>query len=167
MPVVTLKGQPIHTSGDLPKVGKSAPAFHLTKTDLSDVALSSFTKKRLILNIFPSLDTATCALSVRTFNQKASELSDVVVLCISMDLPFAQNRFCGAEGLNNVIPLSAFRHVEFGQDYGVLMTDGKLAGLFARAVVIIDAAGIVTYTQLVKEISEEPDYTAALAAATK
>ncbi len=164
MATITLKGDSIHTSGDLPRIGQSAPDFTLTKTDLSEVKLADFKGKPVILNIFPSIDTPTCATSVRKFNQEASKLSDVVVLCVSMDLPFAQSRFCGAEGLDKVIPVSGFRHSEFGQHYGVSIIDGALKGLFARAIVVINAQGQVTYTQLVSEVANEPDYAEALKA---
>ena len=164
MAKITLKGQPVHTGGDLPQLGQEAPGFILTKTDLSEVNLSHFKGKRLILNIFPSLDTPTCASSVRKFNQEASKLGNVEILCVSMDLPFAQSRFCGAEGLDKVTPVSAFRHSEFGRHYGVMIADGPLTGLFARAVVIIDVNGKVVYMQLVSEIADEPDYAAALKA---
>jgi len=164
MATITLKGNPIHTSGDLPRIGQVAPDFTLTKTDLSEVKLADFKGKQVILNIFPSIDTPTCATSVRKFNQEATKLSDVVVLCVSMDLPFAQSRFCGAEGLDKVIPVSAFRHSEFGQHYGVSIVDGVLKGLFARAIVVINAQGQVAYTQLVSEVANEPDYAEALKA---
>jgi len=162
MATLTLKGNAIHTSGDLPKVGQAAPTFTLTKTDLSEASLQQWQGKRVLLNVFPSIDTPTCAMSVRKFNQDAAALHNVEVLCVSMDLPFAQTRFCGAEGLKNVTPVSAFRHPEFGQHYGVKIMDGPLNGLFARAVVIIDEAGKILYTQWVKEVAHEPDYAAAL-----
>lgn len=164
MAKITLKGNAIHTIGELPKVGSQAPAVKLTKTDLSEVDLKQFKGKRVILNIFPSLDTSTCATSVRKFNEAASRLSDTTVLCVSMDLPFAQARFCGAENLQNVIPVSVFRHLEFGKNFGVVITDGPLAGLLSRAIVILDENGKVIYTQQVPEIVDEPDYTAALKA---
>jgi len=164
MATITLKGNSIHTSGDLPRVGQSAPDFTLTKTDLNEIRLADFKGKQVILNIFPSIDTPTCATSVRKFNQEASKLSDVVVLCVSMDLPFAQSRFCGAEGLDKVIPVSGFRHFEFGQRYGVSIVDGPLKGLFARAIVVINAEGQAAYTQLVSEVANEPDYVEALKA---
>jgi len=164
MATITLKGNPIHTSGDLPRIEQAAPDFTLTKTDLSDVKLADFKGKRVIMNIFPSIDTPTCATSVRKFNQEASKLSDVVVLCVSMDLPFAQSRFCGAEGLDKVVPVSAFRNSEFGQRYGVSIMDGALKGLFARAIVVINAQGQVAYTELVSEVANEPDYAEALKA---
>lgn len=163
MATVTLKGNPFKTNGELPAKGETAPAFTLVKTDLSEVSLSDFKGKRVVLNIFPSVDTPTCAQSVRTFNDKASALDNTVVLCVSQDLPFAQARFCGAEGLDQVIPASAFRS-SFADDYGVRMTEGPLTGLDARAVVIVDEQGKVSYNQLVSEVADEPDYEAALKA---
>jgi thiol peroxidase len=164
MAKITFKGNPVATIGDLPKAGAAAPDFTLVKNDLSALSRKELAGKNVILNIFPSIDTGVCATSVRTFNQKAAGLPNTVVLCISKDLPFAQKRFCGAEGIDKVQTLSWFRGQDFGKDYGVTMTDGPLAGLFARAVVVIDAAGKVTYTELVKEIAQEPDYSKALAA---
>lgn len=162
---VICRGQEAHTSGPMVKVGEQAPDFRATNAELQDVSLSSFKGKRVILNIFPSLDTPTCALSVRQFNARASELENTVVLCLSMDLPFAQSRFCSVEGLNNVVPLSLFRSQDFLQGYGIQLADGPLRGLMARAVVVIDENGKVCYTQLVSNISNEPDYDAALRAA--
>jgi thiol peroxidase len=164
MAQITFKGNPITTQGDLPKVGSPAPDFTLTKTDLSDVALSDFKGKRVVLNIFPSVDTPVCATSVRRFNQEASKLENSVVLCVSRDLPFAHARFCGAEGLNEVVSASDFRTGSFGERYGVAIAEGPLKGLLSRAVVIVDEKGTVVYTQQVPEIAEEPDYAAALAA---
>jgi len=164
MAQITLKGNPIRTAGDLPTVDAPAPAFTLTKTDLSDVELSGFSGKSLVLNIFPSIDTGVCAQSVRRFNEEAAKRDGTEVLCISCDLPFAFNRFCGAEGIENVTSLSTFRHPEFGTAYGVTMTDGPLKGLLSRAVVVIDPSGKVVYTEQVPEIGQEPDYAAALAA---
>ncbi len=164
MAKITLKGNPIHTSGKLPKVGKKAPKFSLIKSDLSKAKLKDFKGSKLILNIFPSLDTGTCAASVRKFNEEASKLENTKVLCISRDLPFAQARFCGAEGLENVITLSDFVSGKFGKKYGLLVKDGPLANLLSRVIIIIDEEGIVTYTQQVQEISEEPNYEAALKA---
>jgi thioredoxin-dependent peroxiredoxin len=158
-----LKGSPVNTSGDLPKKGSKAPEFSITTKDLSDVVLSSFKGKKVILNIFPSIDTSTCAMSVRKFNAEATNLQDTVVLCLSMDLPFAQSRFCGAEGLTNVITGSAFRS-DFPEKYGVRFTDGPLRGLTARSVVVIDREGTVAYTELVPETTQEPNYGAALEA---
>jgi thiol peroxidase len=136
----------------------------VTKTDLSEISFADLKGKNIILNIFPSIDTPTCAMSVRKFNESANKLNNTVILCVSADLPFAQKRFCGAENLTNVMPVSVFRHPEFGKNYGVTLVDGPLAGLLSRVVVIIDAAGNITYTQQVAEITEEPNYPAALAA---
>jgi thiol peroxidase len=163
MAQVTLRGNPIHTSGELPKTGSAAPAYTLVRTDLSEVSGKDLAGKRVVLNIFPSIDTPTCAASVRKFNARANEKPNTTVLCISADLPFAQKRFCGAEGLDNVVPASTFRAADFGQAYGVTLVDGPLKGLLARAVVVIDAAGKVVHTELVPEIAQEPDYDAALA----
>jgi thiol peroxidase len=162
MATITLKGAPTNTIGELPKMGSQAPGFTLTKADLSEATLTNYPGKKIVLNIFPSLDTPTCAMSVREFNKKAGELPNVVVLCISADLPFAQQRFCTTENLKNVIPLSVFRHPEFGKNYGVTIVDGPLAGLLSRAVVILDEKGNVIYSQQVPEIAQEPDYNAAL-----
>ncbi len=167
MAQITLQGEPIETIGELPAVGASALNFTLTKSDLSDVTLLDFPDKQLVLNIFPSIDTSVCAASVRRFNKEASELDNTIVLCISADLPFAHSRFCEAEGLNDVIPLSVFRATEFGIDYGVTITTGPLKGLLSRAIIIIDVSGQVIYTEQVPEITQEPDYEAALAALTK
>lgn len=163
MATVTLKGNPIETVGSLPAVGSAAPDFTLVKNDLSEVQLADYKGKKLVLNIFPSIDTGTCATSVRTFNEKAASLSNGTVLCVSKDLPFALGRFCGAEGINNVATASAFRS-SFGEDYGLTFTSGPLAGLLSRAVVIIDEQGKITYTEQVSETANEPDYEAALAA---
>ncbi|KTG17934.1 MULTISPECIES: thiol peroxidase [unclassified Guyparkeria] len=164
MSQVTFKGTPVQVAGSLPAIGDKAPAFTLTGSDLSDKGLEAFAGQKKVLNIFPSLDTGTCAQSVREFNRRASELDNTAVLCISMDLPFAQARFCGAEGLDDVVMLSAFRHPEFLDDYGVRMTDGPLAGLAARTVVVLDADDTVRYVEQVGEIADEPDYEAALKA---
>ena len=161
---VTLGGNPITVSGRFPAKGDQAPDFSLVAKDLTDVPLASFAGKRKILNIFPSIDTPTCATSVRRFNQSAGELADTVVLCISADLPFAQSRFCGAEGLDNVQMLSTLRGREFLSAYGVAIESGPLAGLAARAVVVLDANDKVLHAELVPEIKQEPDYAAALAA---
>jgi thioredoxin-dependent peroxiredoxin len=163
MAEVTLRGNPIHTSGELPGVGDAAPGFSVVGSDLGEVDLGAFAGKSVVLNIFPSIDTPTCATSVRQFNERAAGMDDTVVLCVSADLPFALNRFCGAEGIENVKTGSTFRS-SFGSDYGVTLTDGPLAGVLARAVVVIDPEGKVTYTELVPEIGQEPDYDAALAA---
>ncbi|HAS82046.1 MAG TPA: thiol peroxidase [Verrucomicrobia bacterium] len=164
MAQVTFKGNPVKVSGKIPAVGAAAPVFKLTGTDLGDVSLSDFAGRNVVLNIFPSIDTPVCATSVRQFNTLAGKIADTVVLCVSVDLPFAQGRFCGAEGLTNVKPVSAFRSPSFGTDFGVLLSEGPLAGLYARAVVIIGKTGKVVYTQLVPEIAQEPDYQAALKA---
>jgi thiol peroxidase len=164
MAKITLKGNPVNTSGDLPKVGATAPAFAFVKTDLSAVAQKDFAGQQVILNIFPSIDTPTCATSVRTFNQRAAGLKDTVVLCVSKDLPFAQKRFCGAEGIDKVHAVSGFRDANFGKSYGVDIVDGPLAGLYARAVVVVGKDGKVLHTELVPEIANEPDYARALAA---
>ena len=161
---ITLGGNPVKTSGELPKTGSQAPDFKLVKTDLSTVSLADFKGSRIVLNIFPSVDTGTCAASVRKFNEKASGLENTTVLCISRDLPFAQNRFCGAEGLNNVISLSDFRDGSFGKNYGLTITDGPLEGLHSRVVIVIAEDGTVQYTEQVPEIKDEPNYDNALAA---
>lgn len=158
MAKITLKGNPINTIGNLPEKETKAPEFELVKNNLSTAKLSDFKGKKVVLNIFPSLDTPTCAASVRRFNKEAAELNNTVVLCISKDLPFAQARFCGAEGLENVHTLSDFRTDDFGKDYGVVIVDGPLAGLESRAVVVVDEEGNVVYTQQVPEIVDEPDY---------
>jgi thiol peroxidase len=163
MATISLQGNPIHTIGLLPEVGKMTPDFLLTKTDLSDISLSGFKGKKIVLNIFPSLDTAVCATSVRKFNAEAEKRPDTVVLCISKDLPFAHARFCAAEGLTNVIPASELRNANFGNNYGVLIIDGPLAGLFSRAVVVVDENGTVIYSEQVSDIVLEPNYEAALA----
>lgn len=157
-----LHGNPINTIGELPPVGSAAPEFKLTAADLSDKSLADFADKKVILNIFPSIDTPVCATSVRKFNAEASQLSDTVVLCISRDLPFAQARFCGAEGLENVVNLSELRNTNFGSDYGVTIVDGPLAALLSRAVVILDETHKVIYSEQVADIVIEPDYAAAL-----
>ncbi len=159
---ITFKGNPVHTVGELPAIGAAAPDFVLVKSDLSEVKLSDFKGKNVVLNIFPSLDTGTCAASVRRFNKEAASLDNTVVLGISADLPFAAGRFCSAEGIENVITLSTFRDEAFGKDYGLLITDGPMKGLLARAVVVIDPEGKVRYTELVSEIAQEPDYHSAI-----
>jgi len=164
MSTVTLKGNPVHVDGSLPATGATAPAFSLVAKDLKNVTLADFAGKRKVLNIFPSVDTPTCATSVRHFNQDASGLDNAVVLCISADLPFAQARFCGAEGLENVVTLSTMRGAAFLKDYGVAIADGPLAGLAARAVVVLDEHDKVVHSELVGEIAHEPNYDAALAA---
>ncbi len=165
MATVTLKGNPIHTNGDLPAKGAQAPAFKLTTIDLKDVGLDEYKGKRKILNIVPSLDTAVCATSTRKFNESGGKLPNTVVLVVSADLPFAMKRFCTTEGLQNVVSLSMIRGKNFAKDYGVLLTDGPLAGLSARAVVVLDENDKVIHTELVPEIGQEPNYDAALAAA--
>ena len=162
MAEITFRGNPIHTVGELPDIGEPAPAFTLTGTDLGDVSNETYSGQPVVLNIFPSIDTQVCATSVRTFNERAAD-SGVAVLCISEDLPFASARFCGAEGIENVKPASAFRS-SFGTDYGVTIADGPLAGLLARSVVVVDGSGNVAYTELVPEIAQEPNYDAALEA---
>lgn len=162
MASVTLGGNPVHTNGDLPAVGSNAPAFSLVGNDLSEVRLADHAGKNVVLSIFPSIDTATCATSVRTFNEKAASLDDTVVLNVSADLPFAQSRFCGAEGIDNVATASTFRNSEFAEQYGVKLVDGPLQGLCARAIVVVGTDGNVKYTELVPEIAQEPDYEAAL-----
>ncbi|RDL44727.1 thiol peroxidase [Marinomonas piezotolerans] len=163
MATVTLKGNPIETVGNLPAVGSKAPAFELVKTDLSVVSLADYSGKKLVLNIFPSVDTPTCATSVRKFNEALSKLENTAVLCVSADLPFAAARFCGAEGLDNVETGSSFRS-DFGAAYGVTFTTGPLVGLLSRSVVVISESGEVLYTEQVAETADEPDYDAALAA---
>ena len=164
MATVTLKGNTIHTLGTLPANGSKAPEFTLTKNDLSTVKLSDYEGSRLVLNIFPSVDTGTCAQSVRQFNEEATELDHTIVLCISKDLPFAQARFCGAEGLDNVELLSDFRDGNFGKSYNLEFTDGPLATLHSRAVVVLNEKGEVLYSEQVPEIVDEPNYKAALEA---
>ncbi|MFN3587658.1 MAG: thiol peroxidase [Moraxellaceae bacterium] len=164
MATITLKGNPVETAGDLPAIGTAAPGFTLVTTDLGEVSLAGLAGRRIVLNIFPSVDTPTCAASVRQFNAAAGGLANTTVLCVSADLPFALARFCGAEGLTQVLPASVFRAPGFGRDYGVAITTGPLTGLLARAVVVIDEAGKVRHTELVTEIANEPDYAAALAA---
>lgn len=163
MAEITFKGNPVHSVGNLPEVGAQAPAFEVTGTDLSPVTLADFAGRRVVLNIFPSVDTGVCAMSVRTFNEKAAGLDNTAVVCISRDLPFALNRFCGAEGIDDVVVASDFR-TDFGEIYGVTFADGPLQGLLSRSVVVLDEQGVVTYTEQVAETGSEPDYDAALAA---
>ena len=163
MATVKLDGLEVNTSGELPKIGSLAPDFTLVKSDLTEISLSDFKGNRLLLNIFPSIDTPVCAAAVRFFNAKANTLDNTTVLCISDDLPFAQKRFCGAEGLADVISASEMRNRDFGDKYGVRITDGPLAGVLSRAIVILDATGKVIYTEQVPEITQEPNYDAALA----
>ena len=162
METIYFKGTPCHTYGNLPAVGEKAPCFTLVTPELKEIHCNDFPGKYIVLNIFPSLDTAVCAMSVRRINEEASSLKDTVVLCVSMDLPFAAGRFCSAEGIRNVIPASAFRSPMFAQKYGLQIVDGPLAGLLARSVVVIDENRKVIYAQLVEEITEEPDYRAVI-----
>jgi thiol peroxidase len=164
MTTVSLKGNPVNTIGELPAIGTVAPDFSLVNGQLADVGLDEFGARRKVLNIVPSLDTAVCAASARYFNEAASSVDNTSVLVVSADLPFAQSRFCSTEGLDNVVPLSMMRSREFARDYGVLLLDGPLKGICARAVVVLDQDNRVLYTQLVGEITEEPDYDAALRA---
>ena len=164
MAKITLRGNPIQTNGDLPKIGSELADLKLVNTDLKDVTLLEYAGKKKVLNIFPSIDTATCAMSVRKFNEKAASLKNSVVLCISADLPFAQKRFCGAEGITNVQTLSTMRDHHFARDLGVMMETGPLAGLTARAVIVLDENNKVTHTELVSELANEPNYDAALKA---
>ena len=164
MASVTLQGTEFHTNGDLPAVGGSAPDFGLVDGQLNNVSLANYSGKKKLLNIVPSLDTPTCATSTKKFNEHAASHADTVILVISGDLPFAMGRFCSAEGIDNVVPLSMMRSRNFAKDYGVLMTDGPLAGITARAVVVLDENDKVVYTELVPEIADEPNYEAALAA---
>lgn len=163
MATTAFKGSPVQTVGALPQPGDAAPAFTVTGIDLGDVSSADYVGSRVVLNIFPSVDTGVCAASVRRFNELAAGLANTTVLCVSNDLPFALGRFCGAEGIDNVVSGSGFRS-SFGRDYGVTMTDGPLAGLLARSVVVVDADGTVLHTELVPEIAQEPDYQAAAAA---
>ncbi|PIB37536.1 lipid hydroperoxide peroxidase [Reichenbachiella sp. 5M10] len=164
MSTITLKGNEIHTSSELPTVGSQAPDFNLVKSDLSGVSLAEFAGSKLILNIFPSVDTGTCAASVRKFNQEASKLDNTKVLCVSRDLPFALGRFCGAEGIENVTTASDFVDGSFGQNYGLDIIDGPLRGLHSRCIIVLDEKGTVLYTEQVAETVDEPNYDAAMAA---
>ena len=164
MATVTLKGNPINTLGELPASGSKAPGFTLTKNDLSSASLADYSGKKIVLNIFPSIDTGTCAKSVRQFNEEAAELDDTVILCISKDLPFAQARFCGAEGIDKVEMLSDFRDGNFGRSYKVQFTDGPLESLLSRAIVVLDKNGTIVHTEQVPETVDEPNYKAALEA---
>ena len=166
MAEISWRGMIVNTAGELPQLGSKAPDFALAAQDLSDLHLSDFTGKNLILNIFPSIDTKTCATSVRTFNVKAANQDNTVVLCVSMDLPQAQARFCGAEHIENVQTGSAFRSPNFGVDYGVIIKDSFRRGLMARAIVVIDSNGIIKHTELVPEVAQQPNYDDALAAAS-
>lgn len=162
METIYFKGTPCHTYGTLPYVGDKAPCYHLVTPELKEITCEEYDGKRVVLNIFPSLDTAVCATSVRRFNKEAAELENTVVLCVSMDLPFAAKRFCTAEGIENVTAASAFRAPLFAQKFGVMIVDGPLAGLLARAVLVLDEDRNVIYRQLVEEITDEPDYQAAI-----
>jgi thiol peroxidase len=164
MATITLKGNEIHTNGELPATGSKAPDFRLTGSDLKDKILADFSGKKKLLNIFPSVDTGVCAKSVREFHQRVAKQDNVVVLNISADLPFAHSRFCGAEGIEGVVPLSMMRSKDFARDYGVLLQDGPLAGLTARAVVVLDEQDRVVHAELVPEIAQEPNYDSALKA---
>jgi len=164
MSKITLGGTPCNTIGTLPEIGSAAKNFTLTKNDMSPLGLSDLKGSRVILNIFPSVDTNTCAASVRTFNEKAAALDNTKVVCVSRDLPFAQQRFCGAEGIENVITVSDFATGDFGKNYGLEITDGPFQNLHARAIVVLDENGVVKHTELVSEIANEPNYDAAIAA---
>jgi thiol peroxidase len=164
MASITLGGNPVHTSGELPKIGTKLADFKLVKEDLSLATLADFSNSKLLLNIFPSVETGVCSTAIRKFNAMASGLTNTKVLCISRDLPLAQKRFCGAEGLENVINLSDFNTADFGKDNGLLILDSTFAGLLSRAIIIVDENGIITYTEQVPEIANEPNYEAALAA---
>ena len=160
MTEVMLKGLPLETIGTLPPVGSQAPDFTVTKTDLSEIRLKNYLGKKIVLNIFPSLDTSTCATTMQKFNEIARKFPNILILCISSDLPFAQKRFCSQEHLDNIQPVSVFRHPAFGKDYGVTITEGILSGLLSRAVVILDEHGNISYAEQVKELTQEPDYNA-------
>ena len=163
MAQIKFKGNPVHTAGELPKAGDTAPDFRLTGTDLADISLASYSGKNLIISVFPSLDTPVCAASVRRFNVEAGKLKNTVVICVSRDLPFAHKRFCVAEGLSNVVSASEYRNASFSDGYGLRIIDGPLAGLLSRAIIVIDATGKILYTEQVPEITQEPDYDRALA----
>lgn len=162
MSKTAFKGNPVQMGGDLPQIGAKAPDFRLTNTDLADISLDSFSGKRVILNIFPSIDTGVCAASVRTFNQHAANMDNAVVVCVSKDLPFAHKRFCGAEGIENVVSASEFKDHSFSKAYGVEMQDGPLVGLMARSVVVVNKKGEVIHTEIVDDITHEPNYEAAI-----
>jgi len=164
MAKITLKGKPFETVGELPRVGQQAPEFELVNSDLATVKLSDFRGKKVVLSLFPSVDTPVCATGVRSFNQEAASVENSVVLCISCDLPFAHKRFCAAEEIENVVTLSAFRNPEFGRSYGITIKDGPLAGLFSRAVVVVGEDGNILHTEQVVEIADEPDYKKAIEA---
>ncbi len=162
MATINFKGNPIHTQGEFPQVGAQAPDFQLIKADLSEAKLGDFSGKKIIFNIFPSVDTAVCALQLKTFSQKAAAMEDVVLLFASMDLPFALNRFCAAEGIENAVTTSDFRFHSLAENYGVKMVDGPLSGLYARATLVINEAGKVVYSELVDDVVNEPNYEAAI-----
>lgn len=164
MAQITFKGTPVNTSGSLPTVGNKAPNFSVVNTDLSAVSLADFAEKKVVINVFPSVDTGVCALQLKAFNQKVDGRDDVALLFVSLDLPFALGRFCGAEGIKNAVTTSDFRDQSFADAYGVKLVDGPLAGLLSRAVIVLDAEHNVTYSELVPEITQEPDYDAAMAA---
>jgi len=166
MAIITLKGNEINTNGNLPEIGSLAPEFILIDAGLAAKRLSDFTGINLVLNIFPSIDTGTCAASVRNFNKTATDLTNTIVFCISRDLPFAQSRFCGAEGIENIVMLSDFNTSQFGKDYGIEITDGPLAGLHSRCIVVINQDGKIIYTEQVSEIVDEPNYDKALESLT-
>lgn len=163
MASITLGGNPVNTVGNLPEIGNKAPEFYLTNTDMASKKLEDYAGKKVVMNIFPSVDTGVCATSVRKFNEKAASLNNTIVLCISRDLPFAQKRFCGAEGISNVEMLSDFKDASFGMNYGILMEDGKFAKLHARSIVVLNETGNVIHTELVPEIAQEPNYDAVYA----
>lgn len=167
MDKTSFQGNPVSLYGELPKVGEIAPSFNLTGAALDEIRNSDFEGKKIVINVFPSLDTPVCATSVRKFNVEASKLPDTVVLCVSMDLPFAMGRFCSANEIDNVVPASAFRSPEFGEEYGMLMENGPLRGLLARCVIVVGEDGKVKYTEMVPDITSEPDYAAALDAVRK
>lgn len=160
MTEITFQDSSIQTAGSLPEVGTRAPEFTVTKTDLSEIKLKNYLGKPIVLNIFPSLDTSTCATAMKKFNEIAKQFPNILILCISADLPFAQKRFCAAEHLNNVQPVSVFRHTQFGEDYGVTITNGPLAGLLSRAVIVLNESGTIVYIEQVPEITDEPNYSA-------
>ena len=162
MATITLNGHPVHTCGELPLPGHATPPFSLTRTDLSEITSVDLVGKRVVLSIFPSLDTATCAQSMLTFNALTADLRDTVLLCVSMDLPFAQGLFCGTQGLDRAQAVSAFRHADFGKAFGVTLLDGPMRGLLARAVVVLDENGTIVHTELVPELAHEPDYDLAI-----
>lgn len=164
MAQITFKGDTVNTTGELPAIGSTAPDFSLVNTDLSTVTLADFAGKKVVINIFPSVDTGVCALQLKTFSKLAADKDGVALLFVSLDLPFAYGRFCGAEGIENAVTASDFRSLSFAKDYGIKMTDGPLAGLYARATLVLDTDHKIVYSELVPEITQEPDYDAAIAA---